>query len=48
MEYLDRGVVALNALDKSVFISWRLLNSDPEDVSFDIFKSTMMVKTKFA
>jgi rhamnogalacturonan endolyase len=40
MESLDRGVVALSASDKFVFISWRLLNSDPENVSFDIYRST--------
>lgn len=36
MERLDRGVVALPAQDKGVFLSWRLLGTDGKDVCFDI------------
>jgi rhamnogalacturonan endolyase len=36
MEKLDRGLVALQREDGSVFLSWRLLAEDPEDISFRI------------
>ncbi|MFB0524111.1 MAG: silent information regulator protein Sir2, partial [Phycisphaerae bacterium] len=35
-EKLDRGLVALEREDGSVFLSWRLLNKDTEDVAFQI------------
>ena len=34
VEKLDRGLVALEREDGSVFLSWRLLDSDPEDITF--------------
>jgi len=33
-EKLDRGLVALEREDGSVFLSWRLLDDDPEDIAF--------------
>jgi len=33
-EKLDRGLIALEREDGSVFLSWRLLQSDPEDITF--------------
>lgn len=35
-EELDRGVVAVRTSDKEVLISWRYLETDAEDVEFDI------------
>jgi rhamnogalacturonan endolyase len=32
----DRGLVAIEREDGSVFLSWRLLESDPEDIAFQI------------
>ena len=37
-EYLNRGVVAVRTIDDKVAISWRYLSSDPEDVTFDVFR----------
>ncbi|GAH42915.1 unnamed protein product, partial [marine sediment metagenome] len=34
VENLDRGLVALEREDSSVFLSWRLLADDPEDIAF--------------
>lgn len=39
MEFLDRGVVALRQENESVFVSWRLLATDPEDTAFNIYRS---------
>ena len=36
MERLDRGIVVLPAQEQGIFISWRLLGSDPKDITFDL------------
>ncbi len=36
VEKLDRGLVAVEREDGSVFLSWRLLESDPEDMAYRI------------
>ena len=38
-ERLDRGVVALPAQDKGIFVSWRLLGDDANDVTFDVVRN---------
>ncbi len=38
VETLGRGVVAIRQDDGTVFISWRLLQSDPKDVAFDLYR----------
>jgi rhamnogalacturonan endolyase len=40
MERLGRGVVAVRRDDGRVFVSWRLLGTDPEDIAFDIYRSS--------
>lgn len=40
MERLDRGVVAVHQPDGSVFVSWRLLASDPDQVAFNVYRAT--------
>ncbi|SHN27420.1 hypothetical protein SAMN05216179_2963 [Gracilibacillus kekensis] len=37
MEYLERGVVAVNT-DEGIFVSWRLLGTDSEEVSFNLYR----------
>lgn len=37
---LNRGIVALEDENSHVYISWRLLKSDPVDVTFDVYRST--------
>jgi len=37
-ERIDRGVVALAKGRGEVYIGWRLLNSDPKDVGFNIYR----------
>lgn len=39
MERLNRGVVAVPAEEGEVFVSWRLLADDPEDVAFNVYRS---------
>ncbi|ACB74628.1 rhamnogalacturonan lyase [Opitutus terrae] len=40
MEKLSRGVVAVHEADGSVFVSWRLLASDPAGVAFNVYRTT--------
>lgn len=40
MEHLSRGVVAVNQGAGKVFISWRLLASDPDEIAFNIYRTT--------
>lgn len=38
MEYLDRGLVAVKT-DVGVFVSWRLLGTEPSDISFNLYRN---------
>ena len=40
MERLDRGLVAVQQSDGKVFLSWRLLASDPDGVAFNVYRET--------
>lgn len=39
MERLSRGVVAVRTSEKEVFVSWRLLATDPPDVRFNVYRA---------
>jgi rhamnogalacturonan endolyase len=39
MERLGRGVVAINQGDGKVFISWRLLGTDPDGTAFNLYRA---------
>ena len=46
MEYLDRGVYAIES-DNGVFVSWRLLVTEyGEDISFDVYRNGQKVNTE--
>lgn len=38
VEWLDRGLVAVSA-NGGVFLSWRILGTDPENVSFNLYRN---------
>src|SRR3954470_21541483 len=40
MEYLNRGVIAVNKTSNTVYVSWRLLGTDPQNISFNVYRST--------
>ncbi len=40
MEYLDRGVVAIPNDKGQIFISWRLLGNDPENIAFNLYRTS--------
>jgi rhamnogalacturonan endolyase len=39
MENLDRGVVAVRNAEGNVFVSWRLLATEPGETSFNVYRS---------
>jgi rhamnogalacturonan endolyase len=39
MEWLDRGVIAINQGDGKVFVGWRLLGTDPDAIAFNLYRS---------
>jgi rhamnogalacturonan endolyase len=40
MENLGRGVVAMNQGGGKIFISWRMLGTDPDDIAFNLYRAT--------
>src|SRR5262245_3317586 len=40
MEKLGRGVVAIHQGEGKVFVSWRLLGTDPEAIAFNVYRKT--------
>jgi rhamnogalacturonan endolyase len=40
MEALGQGVVAIPKGDGTVFVGWRLLGTDPDDIAFNVYRST--------
>lgn len=40
MEYLNRGVSAVSKPDGHIFVSWRLLTSDPAGTGFNVYRFT--------
>jgi rhamnogalacturonan endolyase len=39
MEALDRGVVAVRNNEGAVFVSWRLLGTEPDDLAFNLYRT---------
>jgi rhamnogalacturonan endolyase len=46
MEDLGRGVVAVRSKEAKVFISWRLLGTEPQDLSFNLYRTVKGKSTK--
>jgi len=40
MEHLSRGLIAVRIPGDSVFISWRLLGTEPEDIAFNLYRQS--------
>ena len=39
MEYLNRGMIAINQDGGKVYLGWRMLGTDPEDIAFNVYHS---------
>ena len=40
-EKIDRGVIALTIDEGKVYVGWRLLKSDPENIAFNVYRQDM-------
>lgn len=40
MENLDRGVIAMRMNEDSVYVGWRLLGTEPDQISFNVYRQT--------
>lgn len=40
VELLNRGVVAMRTSNSTAYIGWRMLGSDPQDVAFNLYRTT--------
>lgn len=40
MENLGRGLIAIRQGDRTVFVGWRLLGTDPDNLAFNLYRST--------
>lgn len=45
MEYLDRGLVAIQT-DNGVYLSWRLLGTDPDAIAFNLYRDGTKLNTE--
>jgi hypothetical protein len=43
LENIDRGMVAVSTSDTSVFISWRMLGTDPDTVAFNVYRGDIRI-----
>ncbi|MEL1240950.1 rhamnogalacturonan lyase family protein [Flavobacterium flavipallidum] len=43
MEYLTRGLVAIQKSSSSVFLSWRFLGDDPSGIAFNVYRNGVKV-----
>jgi len=46
MEYLNRGLQASRTSDGKVFVSWRLLGNEPDDIAFNLYRTADGKKSK--
>jgi rhamnogalacturonan endolyase len=46
MEILDRGIVAVRISSEEVFISWRMLGTDPEKIAFNLYRGNLKLNNK--
>ncbi len=40
MENLGRGVVAINQGSGNVYVGWRMLGTDPNNIAFNLYRSS--------
>jgi len=46
MEDLDRGLVAVLQKNGKVFLSWRMLGTDPADIGFNVYRGNEKINSK--
>ena len=46
MEKLGRGVVAINQGDGKVYVGWRMLGTDPDNIAFNVYRNSTRVNSQ--
>ncbi len=46
MEKLDRGVVAVNLGDGKIYVGWRMLGTDPDNIAFNVYRNSTRVNSQ--
>jgi len=46
MEKLGRGVVAINQGDGRVYVGWRMLGTDPDNIAFNVYRNNTRVNSQ--
>lgn len=46
MEKLNRGLVAVKVTGSQVFLSWRLLGSDPDNIAFNLYRDGVKINAQ--
>jgi len=46
MEKLGRGVVAINQGNGKVYVGWRMLGTDPENIAFNVYRNNTRVNSQ--
>lgn len=46
MESLDRGVIAVAPGDGKVYVGWRLLGTEPNDITFNIYRDNVRINNR--
>ena len=46
MENLDRGLIAIHTSDNKVYVGWRLFATDPDDLAFNLYRTTGTLTTR--
>ena len=46
MEKLGRGVVAINQGDGKVYVGWRMLGTDPDNIAFNVYRDNTRVNSQ--
>lgn len=46
MENLDRGVVAVKTGSNEVFVSWRMLGTEPSDIGYNLYRGSTKVNSQ--
>ncbi len=46
MEKLGRGVVAINQGDGKVYVGWRMLGTDPDNIAFNVYRNNTRINSQ--
>lgn len=46
MEWLDRGVVAVQQTDGTVYVGWRMLGTEPDSIAFNVYRDGTRVNAQ--